>query len=521
MAQPTRPDEPGPDQPGPGDTDRAQPGAAPAFGVPGGLQGELRGTGRGQATDGAAAETGFPQDGRTPNLGPQKPGAPNRGAQNQSASGTHAPGAGRQAGGGPKLGTPKIGAPVQGRPADPHRATGRVPEASGTAGGAPPRTFAAGASAVSGGPEAKAATPEFASPDPVNPQTQDHATPRPLATAGLANLPDAVLPTPSPRPRGRIAPEWLAGFVTALWLAGVALFLWRADLSALGGLEVGMLTGAGVFPLVLIWLAVSVLRAARAVQDDASRLRIAVDAMRQAWLAQQQAAGIGLKPGLEQKLDDIAQAQKQTETALAMFTSSRVTQPDRAVRPGTHPGGSQPLDTAVQSALALDTPTGIDHPPLSAAEFIRALHFPETAEDTEGFAALRRALDDHATAQLVRAAQEVLTVLAQEGIYMDDLRPDRARPEVWRAFASGARGAAVAGLGGIRDRSCLALTVGRMRGDPVFRDTAHRFLREFDRCFTVFEAGADDADLARFAETRSARAFMLLGRVTGMFSARG
>ena len=63
----------------------------------------------------------------------------------------------------------------------------------------------------------------------------------------------------------------------------------------------------------------------------------------------------------------------------------------------------------------------------------------------------------------------------------------------------------------------MILTGGRMRADPAFRDAAHRFLRTFDRRFAVFEALATDAEIARLAETRSARAFMLLGRVTGMF----
>ncbi|WP_223814171.1 hypothetical protein [Roseicitreum antarcticum] len=441
--------------------------------------------------------------------------ARNQTGQNQTGQNgmaRNAPGHGGRAAPSPPGDRPRIGPAQQGRPTEASAADGPAPHspaASSSTRGANTDTTKDG---VQQAPPPNG--PNSTAPD--TPTPDDHIL-RPLAAAGLANLPHAVQPTQAPRPRGRLAPEWLAGFLTALWLAGIALFVWRADLSAFGGLEIGMIAASGVFPLGLIWLGVSVLRAARAVQDDADRLHIAVDAMRQAWLTQQQTAGVGLKTSVEQKLDDIAQAQKQTETALAMFTSTRAALPDRAPRPGA----AKSLDTAVQSALALDSPTDTDQPPLGVAEFIRALHFPETAEDTEGFAALRRALGDHATAQLVRAAQEVLTVLAQEGIYMDDLRPDRARPEVWRAFADGAPGAAVAGLGGIRDRSCLALTVGRMRSDPVFRDTAHRFLREFDRCFAVFEAQADDADLARFAETRSARAFMLLGRVTGMFSARG
>ena len=124
--------------------------------------------------------------------------------------------------------------------------------------------------------------------------------------------------------------------------------------------------------------------------------------------------------------------------------------------------------------------------------------------------------DRHA-AQVIRAAQDVLTLLSQEGIYMDDLRPDRARPDIWRQFANGARGRSVAALGGVRDRSSLALSSARMRQDPLFRDSAHHFLRRFDQMFTRFEGEATDAEISALSDTRTARAFMLLGRVAGTF----
>ena len=100
---------------------------------------------------------------------------------------------------------------------------------------------------------------------------------------------------------------------------------------------------------------------------------------------------------------------------------------------------------------------------------------------------------------------------------MDDLVPEMPRPELWRRFAGGERGRSIADLGGIRDRSALALTAARMKSDPVFRDAAHHFLRSFDRTFALIEPNASDSDLAALSDTRSARAFMLLGRVTGTF----
>ena len=170
-----------------------------------------------------------------------------------------------------------------------------------------------------------------------------------------------------------------------------------------------------------------------------------------------------------------------------------------------------------QPALALGTQADDIAQPLSSEDFIRALNFPETAEDEAGFASLRRALKNRASAQLIQAAQDVLTLLSQDGIYMDDLIPDRARPEIWRQFGQGVRGRSIAALGGIRDRSSLALASGRMKQDPIFRDAAHHFLRLFDKTFARFEGDASDEDIARLAETRTARAFRLLGRVAGTF----
>ncbi|WP_372834961.1 hypothetical protein [Puniceibacterium confluentis] len=268
-------------------------------------------------------------------------------------------------------------------------------------------------------------------------------------------------------------------------------------------------------PVAMIWVAATAARASRVMREESARLQTAIDAIRHAYVAQAQAqAGKPDAPSqtIAKKLDDIAAAQKKTETALAMFTSTRVPHPNTAPQ--------QPTSVATgndQPALALGTPADALSPPISNADLIRALNFPETADDQAGFAALRRALKDRPSAQLVQAAQDVLTLLSQDGIYMDDLRPDMARPEVWRSFAAGERGRAIAPLGGIRDRSSLALTAGRMKQDPIFRDAAHHFLRLYDKNFARFEPGASDADISDYANTRTSRAFMLLGRVAGTF----
>ncbi|WP_170762181.1 hypothetical protein [Ruegeria lacuscaerulensis] len=299
--------------------------------------------------------------------------------------------------------------------------------------------------------------------------------------------------------------EIVAIALSLIWLVVSVVFLVLPNKVEGGGFVVTLL--AVFMPVAMIWVAATAMRASRVMREESERLQTAIDAIRQAYVVQQQRASSSYEPTVSKKLDEIAEATKKTESALATFSTKR-TEPAR---------GAAVNGTGDQTSLELGTQAEDIAPPLSTDIFIRALNFPETQEDTEGFNALRLALKDRKTAQLVQASQDVLTLLSQEGIYMDDLRPDMARPEIWRQFAQGARGRAVAALGGIRDRSSLALTAARMKQDPIFRDAAHHFLRRFDHMIVAFEPEASDADLTALGETRTARAFMLLGRVAGTF----
>ena len=318
-------------------------------------------------------------------------------------------------------------------------------------------------------------------------------------------------------PKRGVAPvDLVAAALSLIWVAAILAYLYSGVSS---GMSLGLvLTLLIVFlPLVLIWTAAITLRSVRSLRKEAQRLQATVEAMRNAYLSSQHSSAT-LKPAFEKKIDEIAQAARSTENTLASFTSRRdgmLTQAS-ADRKATL-SSPQPEPNAEQPALALGTPAESLRAPLTVADFIRALQFPENPDDREGFRALRAALEDRETAKLIRAAQDVLTLLSQEGIFMDDLVPERARPDMWRRFAGGERGRAIAALGGVRDRSSLALAAARMREDTIFRDAAHHFLRCFDKAMAGFEKHAADADLVDLAETRTARAFMLLGRVTGTF----
>jgi len=304
--------------------------------------------------------------------------------------------------------------------------------------------------------------------------------------------------------------EWLGVALAILWLC-VSGYILMMPIEGNANMLASMLI---VFmPVAILWLAVIVIRTSQKMRQESQKLHVAIEALRKAYIDQSKMNGApATEASVTRKLDSIAESQRKTETAIAMFTSTRLAEAQNAAIPNT----AQP-QAEHQPVLALGTPVEELAPPLAKPDFIRALNFPENANDEEGFNALRRALKDRSVAQLVQASQDILTLLSQDGIYMDDLRPDMARPEIWRRFAQGERGRTIAALGGIRDRSSLALTNVRMKKDPVLRDAAHHFLRLFDRGFSKFEESATETEISALSETRTARAFMLLGRVAGTF----
>lgn len=312
------------------------------------------------------------------------------------------------------------------------------------------------------------------------------------------------------------AVEVIALALSLLWLAGTGLFflVLAPQDNINSALQFVIVLIAVFMPVAMIWVGATAARASRVMREESTRLQAAIDAIREAYLKQNQFLGQTVDKTVSQKLDEIVAAQRKTESTLATFSSVR--NQDAEPRPVLAPAPAPP-GADDQVALPLGTPAEEIQTPLSRTDFIRALNFPENPEDKAGFAALRRALKDRPTAQLIRAAQDILTLMSHDGIYMDDLRPDMARAEIWRRFASGERGRTVAALGGVRDRSSLALTAARMRQDAIFRDAAHHFLRLFDRMVSQFAETATDAEISDLSETRTARAFMLLGRVAGTF----
>lgn len=182
-------------------------------------------------------------------------------------------------------------------------------------------------------------------------------------------------------------------------------------------------------------------------------------------------------------------------------------------RSGESAAADEPPPAPRQPALPLPGPVH-----LSLADLIRALHFPESAEDRAGLAAMARALKDHRAGLVVRAAQDMLELLAQDGIYADDLPAPTLTVADWRAFA--AAGDDRPRLPGEEPAGALARCRDRLGRDVVFRDTAHHFLRRFDHMLGELVHDISDEAVEALAATRSARAFLLVGRASGSLDSR-
>lgn len=331
---------------------------------------------------------------------------------------------------------------------------------------------------------------------------------------------------PPPPRRRPVAPAWIGYGLTALWIIAIALFFWLLPATpADGGMSVAeklLLAFAILFPVALIWAAVFVAQTIRSLRQETAALRSALDKIGRSVTGGGTGSPVSDDTALKNQLAEIAALTRQTDhriSALAEQTDRRPEKPsgprkDAALR---DPGKKPAEDTGAQPALPLSGPNQAERMPVSIAEFIRALDFPKTADDRDGFRIMRRAMEERRLSKLLTVAQDLLSVMSEDGIYMDDLHPDLPMARVWRRFAHGERGLTISALGGIRDRAALTLVKSRMKSDAEFRDKAHHFLREFDTVLRNFEQSANDEDLNAMATTRTARAFMLLGRVAGTF----
>lgn len=288
--------------------------------------------------------------------------------------------------------------------------------------------------------------------------------------------------------------------LTGIWLVLLLLFWWLApgDGQSTGAARIVTFIGA-IMPLAVIWLTVAVAGAVSRLEDEARDLRERISRLQD--LA---------TPPKRAMPDAPAEPARTALRPPSQQPTPQSSPPRRVAKPAPtrQPTASQ------QTAMQFDTPESVE---ISSDILIRALNFPDNAEDHETIAALRSALKDHDLARVLRGAQDVITLMAGSGLYMDHLEYRPAPADIWRRFAEGDRGASIAPIGKIEDEDALEAATALTRGDEIFRDSAHHFMRHYDRMLTTRSGQLDDAQLEALAATRSSRAFILLGKVAGIF----
>jgi len=318
--------------------------------------------------------------------------------------------------------------------------------------------------------------------------------------------------------------EWVCVGLCAVWLAlgiyaAVALGVFASGNDA--PLEKIMALTAIVFPVAIIAMVCAAARHQRALSEDAQRLHRTVAQLQRAMETEARARRAKQSGVVEEQLVALAKSAAQTETTLATFVSGRKPRAPLMAKTTTEPLVLPVSETQTDQAELFapeDTAEPKSGKQVDVTTLITALHFPSNSDDKSGFTALRSSLADRRYRPLIYAAQDVLTRLAQDEIYMDSLTVDRTRPEIWRKFAEGERGPLVSSVGGIRDRAALSLASRAIKNDPLFRDTAHQFVQKFDALLSGLSPDMDDGALLKLTDTRSAQAFMLMGRVLGLFS---
>jgi len=315
--------------------------------------------------------------------------------------------------------------------------------------------------------------------------------------------------------------------LTVIWIAGISIifFLYPEVARQIShDQSLTALVAVGLFlPLILIWIAALLSRSLSAIRGETIALQKKIERMDEMLKVQIVEETETRDRWIQSQLAQITAHTKKTSlhvTTLAETVTEGLGQTSIPRDTTALPKKTLILTDEAQADLPLKNDNNTSNTPVTIRELIKALNFPDNAKDTEGFRVLQRALSDPTTSRLVRSAQEVLTMLSEDGIYMDDLRIDRPEASAWRSFAKGARGKEIAALGMVRDRTALTLSKTRLKNDAAFRETAHGFLTRFDIVLAEFEKTAKDGELIEMGRTRSAIAFMLLGRVSGAFDAR-
>lgn len=296
----------------------------------------------------------------------------------------------------------------------------------------------------------------------------------------------------------------LAIILSALW-AGFAFIVLFASQTAIDlNVDADTLRSAVALigPILLIWLAAAHFGSSRNTRDHIWALHSELHSLRESLQPEAQREEDAFQ---EEPIYPHAETEEHAEFEPPAETepSTESYEPDTPLASDAEseaqPEAAEP-EYAARMSLPLDT-------------LIRALSFADHEDDTEGFEAIDRAMDDEATAKLLEASQDVLHRLSALDIFVDNLTLDIAQPDVWRFHAANANKSEIATLGAVAETDVLGLVANLVEQDGQFRESAQNLVDQVNDQMMDIIGDADADQVAAFANSRTIRAFILLGNI--------
>ena len=118
---------------------------------------------------------------------------------------------------------------------------------------------------------------------------------------------------------------------------------------------------------------------------------------------------------------------------------------------------------------------------------------------------------------MLQVSEDFLNLLAQDGIYLDDLKIDPPSVTAWVNFIKNEQSGHGKRLScnGIDDH--IKKLKIRAKSDVIFRDTALMLMRRFDKLLRDNLKTADDHQIFKISDTRSGKAFLIVGKISDSF----
>ena len=155
--------------------------------------------------------------------------------------------------------------------------------------------------------------------------------------------------------------------------------------------------------------------------------------------------------------------------------------------------------------------------PLTWELILKALHFPKDEHDLIGFSALKIVRKNNAFSKLLQVSEDFLNLIAQDGIYLDDLKIEPPPIEAWLSFISINQNRNKRRLNCVGIDRQIKRLKSRIKTDAIFRDTSLMLMRRFDVLLRDHLKLANDDQIFKIAETRTGKAFLIVGKLSDSF----